>query len=91
MSKTAKPGRVNRVNRATLMPADLPPLSDQAAVEILDFLHELVFRFEGQYFGQIHRFHQDRRGRAAQPPKAASSQASAKTSSTFNPGEGEPF
>jgi hypothetical protein len=88
MSKAAKPGRVNR---ATLMPADLPPLSDQAAVEILDFLHELVFRFEGQYFGQIHRFHQDRRGRAAQPPKAASSHASATKSSAFNPGEGEPF
>jgi hypothetical protein len=39
------------------MPADLPPLSDEAAVEILEFLHELVFRFEAQYFGQIRRFY----------------------------------
>jgi len=40
-----------------LMPADLPPLSDEAAVEILEFLHELVFRFEAQYFVQLRRFY----------------------------------
>ena len=39
-----------------LMPTDLPPLSDEAAVE-LDFLHELVFRFEGHYCGQIFRYY----------------------------------
>ncbi len=44
-----------------LMPTDLPPLSDSAAVEILDFLHELVYRFEAHYSGQIHRFHEQRR------------------------------
>lgn len=39
------------------MPADLPPLSAEAAVEILEFLHELVFRFEAQYFVQLRRFY----------------------------------
>ena len=29
----------------------------QAAVEILDFLHELVLRFEARYFAQIRRFY----------------------------------
>ena len=29
-----------------LLPSDLPHLSDAAAVEVLNFLHELVFRFE---------------------------------------------
>jgi hypothetical protein len=38
-----------------LLPSDLPHLSDEAAVEVLDFLHELVFRFEAHYCGQIHR------------------------------------
>ncbi|NNM69672.1 MAG: hypothetical protein HKM00_06890 [Gallionella sp.] len=37
-----------------LLPSDLPHLSDEAAVEVLDFLHELVFRFEAHYCGQIH-------------------------------------
>jgi len=37
--------------------SDLPPLSDEAAVEILDFLHELVLRFEARYFAQIRRFY----------------------------------
>ena len=40
-----------------LMASDLPPLSDEAAVQILEFLHELVFRFEAQYFAQIRRFY----------------------------------
>lgn len=44
----------------TLMPTDLPPLSDSADVEILDFPHELVFRFEAQYIDQIHRFYDHR-------------------------------
>ena len=43
------------------MPTDLPPLSDSAAVEILDFAHELVFRFEAQYIGQIDRFNDHQR------------------------------
>ncbi len=38
----------------------LPPLSDQSAVEILDFLHELVLRFEARYGDQVHRYYQER-------------------------------
>lgn len=53
-----------------LMPTDLPPLSDSAAVEILDFLHELVLRFEAHYGGQIHRFHEQRRDFQLNPPVA---------------------
>lgn len=43
----------------SLMPSDLPPLSDHAAVQILEFLHELVYRFEGHYYGQIRRFYDE--------------------------------
>lgn len=44
-----------------LLPSDLPHLSDAAAVEVLDFLHELIFRFEGHYAGQIHRHYAQQR------------------------------
>jgi hypothetical protein len=43
-----------------LLPADLPPLSDAAAVEILEFLHELVFRFEAHCFAQLRRCYDQR-------------------------------
>jgi len=49
-----------------------PPLSDQAAVDLLEFLRDLVACFESRYFDQIHRFHDQRsehnRHRAAPPP-----------------------
>ncbi len=51
-----------------LLPTDLPPLSDSSAVEILDFLHELLFRFEAHYAGQIHRFHDQQRDVRTDPP-----------------------
>ena len=38
----------------------LPPLSDKATVEILDFLHELLDLFESHYGDQIHRYYDDR-------------------------------
>ena len=38
------------------MSSQLPTLSDEAAVQILEFLHEMVFRFEARYFAQIRRF-----------------------------------
>ena len=38
----------------------LPALTDEAAVKILDFLHELLVRFESRYAGQIHRYYDDR-------------------------------
>ena len=53
-----------------LMPTDLPPLSDSSAVEILDFLHELLFRFEAHYAGQIHRFYDQQRDVLTHPPIA---------------------
>ena len=63
----------------SLMPTELPPLSDSAAVEILDFLHELVVRFEAHYFGQLHRFHEQQRDLRINPPVAP------------RPDEDEPF
>ncbi len=39
----------------------LPPLSDQAAVDVLEFLHHAVECFESRYFGQIHRYYRERR------------------------------
>lgn len=38
----------------------LPSLSDDAAVEILDFLHAIVLRFETHYGGEIHRYYEQR-------------------------------
>lgn len=38
----------------------LPPLSDEAAVEILDFLHQLLTAFESRYSAQVHRYYDDR-------------------------------
>ena len=37
-----------------------PPLSDQAAVDLLAFLHDLVAAFESRYFAQIHRYYEER-------------------------------
>jgi hypothetical protein len=62
-----------------LMPTDLPPLSDSSAVEILEFLHELLYRFEAHYGGQIHRFHDQQRDIRIHPPVAP------------RPDEDEPF
>ena len=38
----------------------LPQLSDEAVVEILDFLQVFTTDFENRYFGQIHRYYEDR-------------------------------
>lgn len=38
----------------------LPSLSDEAVVEILDFLYEVLTVFESRYGDQIHRYYQDR-------------------------------
>jgi hypothetical protein len=37
----------------------LPPISDEAVVEIHDFLYDFVDIFETHYAAQIHRFYQD--------------------------------
>lgn len=46
----------------------LPPISDAAAVEILDFLQTLVARFESAYADQIHRYYQQRTERSLVAP-----------------------
>ena len=38
----------------------LPPISDEAVVEIHDFLYDFVDLFEAHYAAQIHRFYEDR-------------------------------
>ena len=38
----------------------LPPISDEAVVEIHDFLNDFLRLFESHYSGQIHRFYADR-------------------------------
>ncbi len=38
----------------------LAPLSDQAAVDILEFLHHAVQCFESGYFSQIQRYYFER-------------------------------
>lgn len=37
----------------------LPTLSDEAAVEIRDFLYEFLLLVESHYFAQIHRHYQN--------------------------------
>jgi hypothetical protein len=37
----------------------LPPLSDEAVVEIHDFLYDFIERFESHYEAQIHRYYED--------------------------------
>ena len=39
---------------------ELPPLSDEAAVVILEFLHEAVQCFEARYYTQIRRHYDER-------------------------------
>ena len=60
----------NQPARFAPRPTDLPPLSDSAAIEIQDFLHEVVFRFEAHYGSQVRRFHDQQRNLRAHPPIA---------------------
>lgn len=49
----------------------MPPLSDEAAVTVLEFLQRFTEYFESQYYGEIHRYY-EKRSRAnmktADPP-----------------------
>lgn len=58
-------------SRTVLMPLIVPKLSDAAAVQLVELLHDLVAIVEHQYLPQIHR-HQRRnnpvRPSFAQPP-----------------------
>ncbi len=44
-----------------LVPADIqiPRLSDDAVIQIHDFIHHVLDLFEARYGDQIHRFYQD--------------------------------
>ena len=42
---------------------ELPPLSDEAVVQIHSFLEELLSLFESRYYGQVHRHHETLSGR----------------------------
>jgi len=50
----------------------LAPRSDEAVVAVADFLAELLCRFEGRYYAQIHRYYEkhraDRQPRSQLPP-----------------------
>ena len=46
------------MNPQSLMLADPPELSDEAASEMLDFLYELVNAFENQYGNQLRCYQQ---------------------------------
>jgi len=54
--------------RPSLQPIDLPPLPDEAVAALMDFLHEIVFQFEGRYFGQLQRYYADHTPEHRQPP-----------------------
>ena len=43
------------MDRLSPLLVDTPDLTDEAAVEILDFLYELAYAFEGRYFVQLQR------------------------------------
>jgi hypothetical protein len=45
---------------ATPVKIRLPAISDEAVVEIYDFLCDFLRLFENHYSGQIHRFYDDR-------------------------------
>lgn len=44
-----------------------PNLTDETAVEIIDFLHELTTALENHYYGQLYRYEQMRREEQDQP------------------------
>ena len=48
-------------NANHLVPGDIhmPRLSDDAVVQIHDFIHHVLDLFEARYGDQIHRFYQD--------------------------------
>ncbi len=62
-----------------LLPSDLTHLSDAAAVEVLDFLNELIVRFEAHYSGQIRRHYDQQRRDECTSPIAASTNHSEST------------
>jgi hypothetical protein len=59
-------------NANHLVPGDIhmPRLSDDAVVQIHDFIHHTLDLFEAHYGDQIHRFYQDLCGDSPDEPDA---------------------
>ena len=49
----------------------MPRLSDDAAVQIHDFIHHVLDLFEARYGDQIHRFYEDLRGDCSIDPDSS--------------------
>jgi hypothetical protein len=50
---------VDHPDHGSAPPIELPQLSDEAAVQIHDFIYAMLDLFEARYGDQIHRFHAD--------------------------------
>jgi hypothetical protein len=49
----------------------MPPLSDEAAVVVLEFLQRFTECFESRYYGEIHRYYEEQsqaHRKTADPP-----------------------
>ncbi|WP_437560404.1 hypothetical protein [Acidithiobacillus sulfuriphilus] len=56
---------------------DDPPLPDEAIIAILEFLQRFTECFENQYYGEIHRYYEERsraNRKAADPPSTTNDQ-----------------
>lgn len=57
-----------------MQPNDLPlvclptHLSDEAAAQLIEFLHELTATLESHYYGQLHRYYSARDHQQSDPP-----------------------
>ncbi len=56
------------MNQLDLFPI-LPELSDEAALALSEFLHELALTFEGHYAAQIRRYLHEHKPPADPPPE----------------------
>lgn len=56
---------------SVLLPFVLPRLTDKAAAQLVELLHELLAGIEHQYAGQVHRYYKRRREIRQQPQSAS--------------------
>jgi hypothetical protein len=52
---------------SVLLPFVLPRLTDKAAAQLVELLHELITGIEHHYAGQVHRYDKRRRDIRQQP------------------------
>jgi hypothetical protein len=57
---------------SVILPFVLPRLTDKAAAQLVELLHELLAGIEHHYAAQAHRYHQRQR-ELRQPPQSPSS------------------